>query len=112
MPRGKAPSPGVRASAEALLLAGHSQSEVCGLTGLPKQTVSRLAAKLGDRLGQVGTKKLESDAELIMGYFRGVLRALTVQTEVFSDPDYCRSQRANELAIAHGILGDKLAGIA
>jgi hypothetical protein len=112
MPRGKAHPPELRASAEALLLAGHSQTEVCGLTRLPQRTVSHIAAGLGDKLAQVGLKKMESDSDLIMGYFRGVLRALTAQTEVFGDPDYCRAQDADKLAIAHGVLGDKLAGIA
>ncbi len=112
MARGKAHPPEVRAWAESLLMSGHSQADVCTTTGLEKTTVSRLAARLGDRLQQVATKKTESDGDLIMGYFRGVLRALTAQTEVFGDPDYCRSQDADKLAIAHGVLGDKLAGIA
>ena len=112
MPRGKAHPPELRASAEALLLAGHSQSEVCEVTRLPKATVSGIAGRLGDRLELVRTKKLATDADLIMGYFRGVLRALTAQTEIFSDPVYCRAQDADKLAIAHGVLGDKLAGIA
>lgn len=112
MTRGKAHSAGVRATAEALLMAGHSQTEVVKDTGLPKATVSGIAAGLGSKLEQVRTKKLESDADLIMGYFRGVLRALTAQTVVFGDPEYCRSQDADKLAIAHGVLGDKLAGIA
>jgi len=110
--RGKAHPPELRASAEALLLAGHQQWEVCDITRLPKATVCRLAAGLGDSLKQVGIKKQESDAELLMNYFRGVLRAMTAQTEVFSDPEWCRSQDADKLGIAHGILGDKLAGIA
>ncbi len=112
MARGKAHPPELRASAEALLLAGHSQADVCGITSLPQRTVSHIAAGLGAKLAQVGLKKQESDADLIMGYFRGVLRALTAQTEVFGDPEYCRTQDADKLAIAHGILGDKLAGIA
>src|SRR5437588_6112514 len=112
MPRGKAHPPELRASAEALLLAGHQQWDVCEITKLPQRTVSHIAARLGDRLALVGLKKQESDAELLMNYFRGVLRAMTAQTEVFSDPEWCRSQDADKLGIAHGILGDKLAGIA
>lgn len=112
MTRGRAHPPEIRANAEAMLLAGHSQSEVCDATGLDSGLVSRWAAKLGPQLQILAEKKLQSDADLIMGYFRGVLRALTAQTEVFSDPEYCRRQEADKLAIAHGILGDKLAGIA
>jgi hypothetical protein len=112
MTRGRAHPPELRASAEALLLAGHSQAQVCETTGLPRASVSDIAAGLGDKFVQARSKKVESDGELLMNYFRGVLRALTAQTEVFGDPDYCRGQDADKLAIAHGILGDKLAGIA
>jgi hypothetical protein len=112
MTRGKAHPPELRANAEALLLAGHSQSEVCSMTGLDSGLVSRWAARLEPRLQQLAVKKTESDAELIMGYFRAALRAMTSQVEVAGDPDYCRSQDADKLAIFHGVIGDKLAGIA
>jgi hypothetical protein len=114
--RGKAHPPELRASAEALLMAGHTQSEVCGLTKLPKATVSGIASQLGDRLELVRTRKnddsREDYRELLVGYFSAALRAMTNQAEVFGDPDYCRGQDADKLGIAHGILGDKLAGIA
>lgn len=112
MARGKAHPPEVRARAEALLLAGHTQAQVCIETGLDDGLISRWAAALGPRLQKVAEQKQESDAQLLMSYFRGVLRAMVVQTEIFADPDYCRAQPANALAIAHGVLGDKLAGIA
>lgn len=112
MPRGVAHPPEVRARAHSLLLAGHSQAEVIEETGLGKAVVCRLAAELGDQLERVGTKRIESDAELIMAYFRAALRAMRSQVEVLGDPDYCRTQRADSLAIAHGVIGDKLAGIA
>jgi hypothetical protein len=116
MPRGKAHAPEVRANAEGLLMAGHTQAEVCGLTGLDPSVIYRWATALGDRLPKLATpvasKKVESDSDLIMGYFRAALRAMISQAEVFGDPEYCRTQRANELAIAHGVIGDKLAGIA
>lgn len=112
MPKGVAHSAEVRAQAEALLLEGHSQADVCRLTGLPRQTVSRLAQHISDELGGVGTLKKQSALDLIVEYLEKGLRAMIVQAEVFGDPDYCRAQSANDLAIAHGILGDKLAGIA
>ena len=37
---------------------------------------------------------------------------MSFDVEVFADPDYCRMQDADTLAISHGVLGDKLAGIA
>lgn len=75
-------------------------------------TVSRIAAGLGSQMEQVGTRKKETYSDLIMGYFSAALRAMTAQVEVLGDPDYCRSQDADKLAIAHGVMGDKLSGIA
>lgn len=116
MPRGKAHPPELRASAEALLLAGHSQAEVCDHTGLDASVIYRWAKALGDRLPKVAieiaSKKTETETDLIMGYFRAALRAMTSQAEVFGDPTYARSQNVRDLAISHGVLGDKLAGIA
>jgi hypothetical protein len=116
MPRGVRTPPELRARAEALLLAGHSQAETCTLTGLPKASISAIARALDSKFEQVRTKNAhareQSDTELILAYFRGVLEALTAQTEVFRDPVYCRAQDVDKLAVAHGILGDKLAGIA
>lgn len=112
MTRGKAHPPELRANAEALLLAGHSQAEVRGKTGLPKATVSRIAAGLGERVERVGTEKRESAGELIMAYFETALRAMVSQAEVASEPDYIRRHDPDKVAILHGVIGDKLAGIA
>lgn len=112
MPRGRAHPPELRASAEALLLAGHSQAEVCDITRLDSGLISRWAKHLAPQLQQVAAKKEESDADLIMGYFRAALRAMISQAEVFGDPAYARSQNVRDLAISHGVIGDKLAGIA
>jgi hypothetical protein len=112
MPRGKAHPADVRAAAEGLLLAGKSQSEVCNLTALPKRTVARIAAGLGDQLAQVGIEKKAAVGDLIMGYFRAALRAMTSQAEVAGDPEYIRQHDPDKVAILHGVIGDKLAGIA
>jgi hypothetical protein len=112
MTRGRAHPPELRASAEALLLAGKTQSEVCSITGLPKQTVSRMAAGLGEQLGLIGTAKKEAYGDLIMGYFSAALRAMISQAEVAGDPEYCRKHDPDKVAILHGVIGDKLAGIA
>jgi hypothetical protein len=112
MTRGKPHPPTLRAAAEALLLSGKSQAEVCTITGLPKATVSRIAGGLGNQLEQVGTAKKESYQDLIMGYFRAALKAMTTQVEVLGDPEYVRAHDPDKNAIAHGVIGDKLAGIA
>lgn len=112
MSRGKAHPPELRAQAEALLLAGHSQAEVCEATGLEKSTVSRIAARLSPKLQQVATEKRATAGELIMEYFAAALRAMISQAEVASEPDYIRAHEPQHVAILHGVIGDKLAGIA
>jgi hypothetical protein len=112
MSRGRAHPPALRASVEALLMAGKTQAEVCAATGLDSGLVSRWAGKLEPQLQQVAVEKKEVYGDLIMGYFTAALRAMTSQAEVAGDPDYCRTQDADKLAIFHGVIGDKLAGIA
>ncbi len=112
MTRGRAHPPTLRAAAESLLLLGKTQAEVCQITGLPARTVSHMAARLGPQLAELGQSKKETYQDLIMGYFSAALRAMISQAEVFGDPEYCRSHDPDKLAIAHGVIGDKLAGIA
>lgn len=112
MPRGKAHPPELRAQAQSLLLEGKSQAEVCGLTGLPKATVSGIAATMPEQLELVRTGKKEAYGDLIMHYFSAALRAMISQAEVASDPEYTRKHDPDKVAILHGVIGDKLAGIA
>src|SRR5262252_1885947 len=63
-------------------------------------------------LQPVATVKRPDLQELIAHYLDVGFRAMITQAEVFGDPAYCRTQSANDLAIAHGVLGDKLAGVA
>jgi hypothetical protein len=50
--------------------------------------------------------------ELIVEYMVVGLEAMIAQARVFGDPEYCRRQDAGALAISHGVLTDKLTGIA
>ena len=110
MPRGVPHSPELRAQAVAAVLAGASVAQVAAQLKLDKGLVSRWVAA---GLQSVATEKKElRDTELIMAYFRAALRAMIAQAELFSDAGYCRTQDADKLAIAHGVLGDKLAGVA
>lgn len=112
MTRGRKHPPDVRAAAEGLLLTGKPQTEVCRITGLPPRTVARIATGISDQLAEIGNRKKDDYGELIMGYFAAALRAMISQAEVLGDPDYVRSHDPDKVAIAHGVIGDKLAGIA
>jgi hypothetical protein len=62
-------------------------------------------------LQPVATEKPDLE-RLIVEYLLTGFQAMIVQARVFSDPEYCARQDADKLAIAHGVLGDKLAGVA
>jgi len=110
MPRGVPHSPELRAQVVAAVLAGTTIAQAAREFGVSKSLVSQWSQS-GVRT--VRTEKKEvSDSGLIMSYFRTAIRAMIVQAEVFADDGYCRSQDADKLALAHGILGTKLAGIA
>jgi Helix-turn-helix domain len=110
MTRGVAHPPEFRAQVVAAVLAGTSINQAARNFGIDKATVSEWCSRA--HVPTVPTIKTETDAELIMRYFRTAIRSMIVQAEVFGDELYCRAQEADKLAIAHGVLGDKFAGIA
>ena len=112
MTRGVAHPPEVRAEAEELLLEGLSQAEVCRRTGLPAMTVNDLARKLGSRLVEVRTRKKAYDLDLVMDLYRASMRAMIAIATLYADDAYARQYEPDKLAIAFGVMGDKLAGVA
>ena len=104
----------IRAEAVAAVLAGEPLSDVARRYGLPKGTLGNWMADVDPQgLERLRTlQKRPSLDQLIGDYLVIGFRAMISQAEVFSDPAYCRSQDADKLAIAHGVLGDKLAGVA
>lgn len=105
--RGQRTDPALVAAAESALLANQAVSDVARSLNLPKQTVSRIAAGLGDKLGQVGTggggdaigAKL---AELILANAEGMIGI----AKVAKDPSYLKTQQAGGLAQLYAALAD------
>jgi len=110
MARGVPHPPELRAQVLAAVMAGTSISQAARDFGLDQGLVSRWVMAGMQPLASV--KRQLTDVELIMTYFRAALEAMIAQAQVFGDPAYCRGQDADKLAIAHGVLGDKLAGVA
>jgi len=112
MTRGVPHSPELRAQVIAAVLAGTSIAQAALQFGLSKSLVSEWASA-DFSVRTVRTEKISPPLEqLIREYLLTGFRAMIAQAEVFSDPAYCRTQDADKLAIAHGVLGDKLAGVA
>lgn len=114
MTRGTPHPAELRAQVVAAVLAGTSIARAAAQFKLSKQTVSRWAAEhpAGTVVGTVGTEKRNDLQDLIARYLEAGFHAMIAQAEVLGDHEYCRTQSANDLAIAHGVLGDKLAGVA
>jgi hypothetical protein len=112
MTRGVPHPPELRAEVIAAVMAGSTISETALQFGLDKGLVSRWVA--AEPLHGVATQKIpDFDLEsLIRRYLDVGFRAMISQAEVMCDPSYSRAQDADKLAIAHGVLGDKLAGVA
>jgi|SRR5262252_800458 len=110
MARGVPHPPELRAQVLAAIMAGTTISQAARDFGLDHGLVSRWVTAGVQPIAP--EKRQRTDIELIMTYFRTALEAMIVQAQVFGDPAYCRAQDADKLGIAHGILGDKLAGVA
>jgi hypothetical protein len=110
MTRGVAHSPELRARVVAAVLAGATIPDVAAQFNLDQSLVWRWVQT--PSLQPIARQKTETDTDLVMRYFRTAIRAMITQAEVFGDEQYCRAQDADKLAIAHGVLGDKFAGIA
>jgi len=100
----------LRAEAVAAVLAGMTLAHAALQFNVDKSVLSRWVSAA--ELQPVATVKRPDLQDLIAHYLELGFRAMIAQAEVFGDPTYCRSQNASDLAIAHGVLGDKLAGVA
>lgn len=106
MAQGKAHSDETKAAVMAALLAGQSANSVAKEYQLPKSTVSRIRAQMGD-LEPVGTQKQNRIGELLGEYVECNLITLKAQSEHFRDKTWLGRQPASELAVLHGVLADK-----
>jgi len=99
-----------KAAVMAALLAGQSPSEVARTYNLPRGTVAAWQHRQRKAAGiaTVATEeKREEIGDLLIGYLHELLKTLTAQLEVFSDPRFIRPQNAAEIAVLHGLLADK-----
>jgi hypothetical protein len=108
--RGVAHPPELRAQVIAAVFAGMTITEAAAQFNVERSLVSRWVAAGLQPVAQ--KKKVPALEDLIVEYLLTGLRAMIVQAEVYADERYCRTQDADKLAIAHGVLGDKLAGVA
>jgi hypothetical protein len=108
MAKGKAHTSETKAAVMAALLEGQGVNEIARDYKLPKATVSRMKSEIStEKLEQLGTQKKEQIGELIVGYLRTNLHALSVQALHTEDKAWLNKQEAGSLGTLHGIMCDK-----
>ena len=102
-------TPEVKAACMAALLTGQGVCEIAREYNLTHAVVSAWKAKLTpEKIAEIVAKKGAQLDEMIYDYVIANLTALKAQAEVMSDETYLKKQSANELAICHGVMADKL----
>jgi hypothetical protein len=92
----------------AALLAGQGVNEVATEYHLDPSVVSRWRKSIpADQLQQVATKKEHDFGQLVGNYLGSLLATLQVQADFFSDPEWLARQKADQLAVLHGVCADK-----
>ena len=66
MARGRPTDPEVMAQVAAALLAGMEQAEATRKFNLPPRTVARIAANLGPKLAEVGSRRLDAIGDMLV----------------------------------------------
>lgn len=105
-------APDTKAAAMAALLQGQSVSAVAKEYDLPKGTVSGWKRQAVRKVAAEGvasgaTQKAAEIGDLLTGYLQANLRALQAQAGAFADPVWLSQQKADALAVLHGVMTDK-----
>lgn len=99
--------PEVKGAVMAALLAGQSIPSVAEEYNIPRGTLSGWRAKMAPLFQAQAEKAARDIGPLVLDYLAANLRALRAQTAVFADPKWLTLQRADELAVLHGVMTDK-----
>jgi hypothetical protein len=97
----------VKQAVLAALMVGQGVDEVAKAYSLPRRTVARWRASLGEELAKIGHKKRGEIGELLMAYLREMVITLTAQARFFRDAQWLAKQNAADLAVLHGVAMDK-----
>jgi hypothetical protein len=106
MPRGKPTDPELLAEVAAALLAGMAQSEAVQKYNLPPRTVARLAANLGPKLAEVGSKKLDAIGDMLVDLIHANTQAMIAVTRVAHDAHYLKTHGPGAIADLYSQFAD------
>lgn len=93
----------------AALLTGQSVSEIAKQYNINPATVRSWKSRQlnGESVAFVATEKREQIGELLIDYLHAMLKTLKVQAEQFGDKEWLKKERADSLAVLHGVSVDK-----
>jgi transposase-like protein len=99
----------VKAAAMAALLQGQSVASVAAEYELPVGTVKSWKARANrvQDASVASPKRAEEIGDLLVDYLAANLRALRVQADVFADASWLQRQKAEAVAVLHGVMTDK-----
>lgn len=109
MPRGVAHEDRVRAAALADVLVGMSLTAAAAKHQVSKATLIKWRNDAGLHGGVEPQKTRDELGELLAGYIRANIAALTAHAEFAKKEDWLIKQSAADLAVFDGVLFDKLA---
>ena len=96
-----------KAAVMAALLTGQSVSSVAKEYQIPRGTVATWKRYTKGGVFENDQPQKEMIGELLLEYLAANLRALRLQSEIFSDSNWLKGQEAGELAVLHGVMTDK-----
>lgn len=96
-----------KAAVMAALLTGQSINAVAKEYQIPRSTVATWKKYVKNGVYEKPRPQKEMIGELLLEYLAANLRALRLQSEIFSDGNWLKEQDAGELAVLHGVMTDK-----
>lgn len=96
-----------RARAIALLMSGEAQAKVAEAAGISVRSVQRIAQGIRDELERFRAERRHDLDQLLLDYVAENLRTQTVLLQEIRRTEFVRAQKARDLGVLLGILGDK-----
>lgn len=106
MPRGKPTDPEVLAQVAAALLAGMEQAEATRKYNLPPRTVARIAANLGTKLAEVGSRRLDAIGDMLVRLIDANTQGMIAITKVAHDAHYLKTHGPGAIADLYSQFAD------
>ena len=108
MARGKRHDDQTRAAVMAALLAGQGATEIAREYQLDEATVRNWKRTLSpETLTKVNEQKEHDFGQLVGNYLGSLLTTLQVQADFFRNEEWLAKQKAEAVAVLHGVCADK-----